>query len=156
MKRQVTEEQALKLHALGVDVKMLVPNTKTSDWKDMFPTTLNDILDGAEFYMDDWYLDRLTETKKEPEPEPQTKPEDDDELPEELKMKLPVKPPEKEPEPKKPVRKVGQPVPLDEGRIIALRKADPPRSYRWIAEDMGVSEATIFNRCKKLTEEGRL
>ena len=57
---------------------------------------------------------------------------------------------------KKPVRKVGQPVPLDDGRIIALRKADPPRSYKWIAEDMGVSEATIFNRCKKLTEEGRL
>lgn len=163
MKRQITKEQALKLHMLGVDVKMLVPNTKTSDWKDMFPTTLNDILDGAEFYADDWYLDLLIEAKQK-EPEPESQPEPDDELPAELKMKLPVKLPE-EPkkvpveiieEPKKPVRKVGQTIELDEGRIIALRTAKPPRSYKWIAEDMGVSEATIFNRCKKLAEEGRL
>lgn len=89
----------------------------------------------------------------EPEPEPEPLP-----LPE----PEPVVIQEREPEPKKelleelPKRKPGTPVRLDEGRIIALRKANPPRSYKWIAEDMGVSEATIFNRCKKLTEEGRL
>ena len=46
---------------------------------------------------------------------------------------------------KKPKRKV------DVGRIVALYTANPPRSVRWIADDLGCSEPTVL---KVLKEEG--
>lgn len=46
---------------------------------------------------------------------------------------------------KKPKRKV------DVGRIVALYTANPPRSVKWIADDLGCSEPTVL---KVLKEEG--
>ena len=43
---------------------------------------------------------------------------------------------------------------IDDGRIMALAKAN--RSAQWIADDMGISVATVFNHIKKLKAEGRL
>lgn len=140
MLRQISLNEALDRYKVGIDTKCLCPDTEGAGWIDMYPTTLKGILHDIVF---------LADVEEEPEQEPVTDPEpEDDEMPVELKLKMPVKP--------KDIRKPGTPVKLDEGRIIALRTANPPRSYKWIAEDMGVSEATIFNRCKKLTEEGRL
>lgn len=138
MLKQISLDEAIDRYKAGIDTKCLCPDTEGGEWSDMYPTTLKDILHDIVFLVDD---------AEEPvtEPEPEKEPEQD---PEELKLKMPVK--------LKEVRKPGTPVKLDEGRIIALRTANPPRSYKWIAEDMGVSEATIFNRCKKLAEEGRL
>ena len=137
MLKQISLDEALDRLRNGIDTKCLCPDTDEADWTDMYTTTFKDILHDVVFLAD------VEEEPETAEPEPEQKPEDD-EMPEELKMKMPVK------------RKIGIPVKLDEGRIIALRTANPPRSYKWIAEDMGVSEATIFNRCKKLAEEGRL
>ena len=50
----------------------------------------------------------------------------------------------KESEPKKPKK-----IDIDMGKVNALRKAG--RTIEWIAADMGVSAATIYNRLK---EEG--
>ena len=140
MLRQISLNEALDRYKAGIDTKCLCPDTEGGEWSAMYPTTLHEVLHDIVF---------LADVEEEPMPEPAPEPEqpeqeDDDEMPEELKLKMPVK------------RKIGIPVKLDEGRIIALRTANPPRSYKWIAEDMGVSEATIFNRCKKLAEEGRL
>ena len=137
MLKQISLDEAIDRYKAGIDTKCLCPDTEGGEWSDMYPTTLKDILHDIVFLAD-------VEEEPMPVPAPEPEPEDDDEMPEELKLKMPVK------------RKIGIPVKLDEGRIIALRTANPPRSYKWIAEDMGVSEATIFNRCKKLAEEGRL
>ena len=136
MLKQISLNEAIDRYKAGIDTKCLCPDTEGAGWADMYPTTLHEVLHDIVFLADE------EEEPESAEPDPEQEP--DDEMPEELKLKMPVK------------RKVGIPVKLDEGRIIALRTANPPRSYKWIAEDMGVSEATIFNRCKKLTEEGRL
>ena len=141
MLKQISLNEAIDRYKAGIDTKCLCPDTEGGEWSDMYPTTLHEVLHDIVFLADE------EEEPETAEPEPEQKPEDD-EMPGELKMKMPVK--------LKEVRKPGTPVKLDEGRIVALRTANPPRSYKWIAEDMGVSEATIFNRCKKLTEEGRL
>ena len=141
MLKQISLDEAIDRYKAGIDTKCLCPDTDEADWTDMYTTTFKGILHDVVFLAD------VEEEPESVEPEPEQEPEDD-EMPEELKLKMPIKP--------KEARKPGTPVKLDEGRIIALRTVNPPRSYKWIAEDMGVSEATIFNRCKKLTEEGRL
>lgn len=37
----------------------------------------------------------------------------------------------------------------DHGRIVALYTANPPRSIKWIAEDMGITQQTVINHLKK-------
>ena len=63
-------------------------------------------------------------------------------------------------------RKVNKPIPekavagskkrekIDTGKLIALAKAG--RTREWIADEMGVSVATVYNYLKKAKEEGRL
>ena len=60
--------------------------------------------------------------------------------------------PEEEPEPE-PVE-VSKPEPVkrervDHDRIVALYKANPPRSVAWIAGDVGCSAQTVINHLKK-------
>ena len=38
---------------------------------------------------------------------------------------------------------------IDHGRIVALYKANPPRTVKWIAEDMGITQQTVINHLKK-------
>ena len=40
---------------------------------------------------------------------------------------------------------------IDHGRIVALYTANPPRSIKWIADDVGCSVQTVINH---LTKEG--
>ena len=37
----------------------------------------------------------------------------------------------------------------DHGRIVALYTANPPRSIKWIADDMGITQQTVINHLKK-------
>lgn len=39
--------------------------------------------------------------------------------------------------------------PADHGRIVALYTANPPRSIKWIADDMRISQQTVINHLKK-------
>ena len=43
---------------------------------------------------------------------------------------------------------------IDMGKLIALAKAG--RTKEWIADEMGVSVATVYNYLKKAREEGKL
>ena len=43
---------------------------------------------------------------------------------------------------------------IDMGKLVALAKAG--RTREWIAEDMGISVATVYNYLKKAKEEGLL
>ena len=43
---------------------------------------------------------------------------------------------------------------IDMGKLIALAKAG--RTKEWIADEMGISVATVYNYLKKAKEEGRL
>ena len=61
--------------------------------------------------------------EKQEEPEPEMEPE-----------------PEQEPKEKKKV---------DHDRIVALYRANPPRSVAWIADDVGCSFQTVINHLKK-------
>lgn len=38
---------------------------------------------------------------------------------------------------------------IDHGRIVALYTANPPRSVKWIAQDMQISQQTVINHLKK-------
>ena len=65
-------------------------------------------------------------------------------------------PEEKKPErPEKPVKKdapkAGKKKPLDEGKLLALRKAG--WSFEKIADELGCATQTIINRYKELTKE---
>ena len=37
----------------------------------------------------------------------------------------------------------------DHDRIVALYTANPPRSVKWIADDMGITPQTVINHLKK-------
>ncbi len=52
--------------------------------------------------------------------------------------------PVQEPEPKEKKK-------VDHDRVVALYKANPPRSVAWIADDVGCSTQTVINH---LTKEG--
>ena len=57
--------------------------------------------------------------------------------------------PEKE-EPKKEEKTRGGVMKAaDHGRIVALYTANPPRSIKWIADDMGITQQTVINHLKK-------
>lgn len=43
---------------------------------------------------------------------------------------------------------------IDDGKLMALYKAG--RTQAWIADDMGISIATVYNHLKKLREEGKI
>ena len=43
---------------------------------------------------------------------------------------------------------------IDDGKLMALYKAG--RTKEWIADDMGISIATVYNHLKKLREEGKI
>ena len=58
------------------------------------------------------------------------------------------------PIPEKAVAGSGKREKIDMGKLIALAKAG--RTREWIADDMGVSVATVYNYLKKAKEEGRL
>lgn len=48
-----------------------------------------------------------------------------------------------------PKKKGGVMKPADHGRIVALYTANPPRSVKWIADDMKISQQTVINHLKK-------
>lgn len=52
--------------------------------------------------------------------------------------------PEEEPEPESKEKKK-----VDHDRIVALYRANPPRSVAWIADDVGCSVQTVINHLKK-------
>lgn len=58
------------------------------------------------------------------------------------------------PIPEKVVAGSGKREKIDMGKLIALAKAG--RTREWIADEMGVSVATVYNYLKKAKEEGRL
>lgn len=64
---------------------------------------------------------------------------------------------EEEEEPKEEKSRGGITKPADHGRIIALYTANPPRTIKWIADDMGITQQTVINHLKKegLYESGK-
>lgn len=58
------------------------------------------------------------------------------------------------PIPEKVIAGSGKREKIDMGKLIALAKAG--RTREWIADEMGVSVATVYNYLKKAKEEGRL
>ena len=56
--------------------------------------------------------------------------------------------PEEEPEPEEKQKEKKK---VDHDRIVALYRANPPRSVAWIADDVGCSAQTVINH---LTKEG--
>ena len=57
---------------------------------------------------------------------------------------------EEEEEPKKEEKTRGGVMKAaDHGRIVALYTANPPRSIKWIADDMGITQQTVINHLKK-------
>lgn len=60
-------------------------------------------------------------------------------------------------EPNKEEKTRGYTKNVDHARIVALYTANPPRSIKWIADDMGISEKTVINHLKRdgLYEPGK-
>ena len=52
-------------------------------------------------------------------------------------------------EEEKPKTRGGVMKAADHGRIVALYTANPPRSIKWIADDMGITQQTVINHLKK-------
>lgn len=58
---------------------------------------------------------------------------------------------------KKTEKRGGVMKPADHGAIVALYTANPPRSVKWIADDLGITPQTVINHLKKegLYDPGR-
>ena len=127
--KQITLEEALRLAANGNEVMALVPGEEKSDWREMIPDTLQNMLSGVMFFRREPALEKpMIDLEEDPPPLPRT-----DEAVAGGKGKK-----------KKPI---------DTGKTLALRKAG--WSMKKIGDELGISESSVFNYLKKLEQEGK-
>lgn len=127
--KQITLEEALRLAANGNEVMTLVPGEEKSDWREMIPDTLQNMLSGVMFFQREPALEKpMIDSEEDPPPQPRT---DEAVVGGKGKKKKPI----------------------DTGKMLALRKAG--WSMKKIGDELGISESSVFNYLKKLEQEGK-
>ena len=130
--KQIDMDKALELASKGVEVPVLVPTGPGSGWESMVPDTLQNLLSDVMFF------------RKEPAMEKA-------EFTLEALTEKQIPPSQQEGSAAKDASKVSKnkrQQPVDTGKIMALRNAG--WSYKKIAEEMRVSEGTVYNRVKEM------
>lgn len=132
--KQIDQNTALDLCKKGVEVKVLAPNVREpKHWTDYYPDTMQNMLEGCLFFLE---APATEDSEKEPETLPDPAPAG------------------QESKTTRPSGKAGgKRVKVDRGKVLALHKAG--RSNKWIAEDMGLHEGTVYRILKEVKEEGQ-
>lgn len=67
--KQITLEEALRLAANGNEVMALVPGEEKSDWREMIPDTLQNMLSGVVFFRREPALEKpMIDSEEDPPP----------------------------------------------------------------------------------------
>ena len=134
--KQIDMEKALELAAKGMEIKVLAPIGQEDGWENLVPDTLQHMLEGVIFFRQEPALEKEilpVVSREEPEPPAEKSLSD---LTKELKQARPQK---------------GK-LDVDIGKMKALREAG--WSYAKIADEMRISEGSVYNYLKRAEEEG--
>lgn len=126
--KQIDMAEALRLAGEGMEIKVMAPGDPELGWKGLKPDTLQVMLQGCLFFRDE-----------------AAENQESDHVVETVKER----PMKERPAVKKKPKKV-----VDRGKVVALHRAG--RSNKWIADDMGLHENTVYRILKELKEEGKL
>ena len=147
--KQISKDEALQLASKGQDILIMVPGEGDGSWNHMVPDTLHNLLAGLMFF------------RKEPALENQILEEDN--TPPRCKSNRDVKKPSgSTPKPATNSEASGaegsgaekkKRVAVDTGKMLALRNAG--WTMKKIAEELGISECTVFNYLKKMEMEDK-
>ena len=138
--KQIDMAKALELAAKGMEIKVLAPIGQEGGWENLVPDTLQNMLEGVMFFRQEPAMEKeifpvetvldVTEPLSE-----KTLSEIEAGLKQELKQARPQK---------------GK-LDVDIGKMKALREAG--WSYAKIADEMRISEGSVYNYLKRAEEE---
>ena len=134
--KQIDMAKALEL-AAKVEIKVLAPIGQEGGWENLVPDTLQNMLEGVMFFRTEPALEKEilpVVSREEPEPSAEKSLSD---LTKELKQARPQK---------------GK-LDVDIGKMKALREAG--WSYAKIADEMRISEGSVYNYLKRAEEEAK-
>ena len=139
--KQLDMAKALELAAKGMEIKVLAPIGQESSWENLVPDTLQHMLEGVMFFRQEPAMEKeifpvetvldVTEPLSE-----KTLSEIEAGLKQELKQARPAG---------------GKRMNVDIGKMKALREAG--WSYAKIADEMRISEGSVYNYLKRAEEE---
>ena len=133
--KQIDMAKALELAAKGMEIKVLAPIGQEGGWENLVPDTLQNMLEGVIFFRQEPALEKeilLVVSREEPEPPAEKSLSD---LTKELKQ----------------ARLQKGKLDVDIGKMKALREAG--WSYAKIADEMRISEGSVYNYLKRAEEE---
>ncbi len=134
--KQIDMAKALELAAKGMEIKVLAPIGQEDGWENLVPDTLQHMLEGVIFFRQEPALEKEilpVVSREEPEPPAEKSLSD---LTKELKQ----------------ARLQKGKLDVDIGKMKALREAG--WSYAKIADEMRISEGSVYNYLKRAEEEG--
>lgn len=135
--KQIDMAKALELAAKGMEIKVLAPIGQEGGWENLVPDTLQHMLEGVMFFRQEPAMEKeILPVVSGEEPEPPAEKSLSD-LTKELKQARPQK---------------GK-LDVDIGKMKALREAG--WSYAKIADEMRISEGSVYNYLKRAEEEER-
>ena len=135
--KQIDMAKALELAAKGMEIKVLAPIGQEGGWENLVPDTLQHMLEGVIFFRQEPAMEKeILPVVSGEEPEPPAEKSLSD-LTKELKQARPQK---------------GK-LDVDIGKMKALREAG--WSYAKIADEMRISEGSVYNYLKRAEEEER-
>lgn len=139
--KQIDMAKALELAAKGMEIKVLAPIGQEGGWENLVPDTLQNMLEGVMFFRQEPAMEKeifpvetvldVTEPLSE-----KTLSEIEAGLKQELKQARPAG---------------GKRMNVDIGKMKALREAG--WSYAKIADEMRISEGSVYNYLKRAEEE---
>ena len=134
--KQIDMEKALELAAKGMEIKVLAPIGQEDGWENLVPDTLQHMREGVMFFRQEPAMEtEILPVVSGEEPEPPAEKSLSD-LTKELKQ----------------ARLQKGKLDVDIGKMKALREAG--WSYAKIADEMRISEGSVYNYLKRAEEEG--
>lgn len=163
--KQIPQDEALKLFLKGTDIMVMSPGTRDSEWREMIPDTLSNLLEGMMFFrrepavMAPADLDIKTDRTLSDIPLPAFNPSrapdsagiDSDNASEKEADNSDDPEPEAsehDNEDKEKDAKHKKRVQVDTGKLMALRKAG--WSVPKIADELGIGKSTVYNYVMKM------
>lgn len=140
--KQISKEEALQLASKGQDIMIMVPGEGDGSWSDMVPDTLQNLLAGLMFFRKEPALENINEESTPPPAAKQPAGLDrETEKTSGSTEKSAANSVASGAERKKRIT-------VDTGKLVALRNAG--WSMKKIAEELGISEGSVFNYLKKM------
>ena len=158
--KQIPQDEALRLFLKGTDIMVMSPGTRDSEWREMIPDTLSNLLEGMMFFRREpameTGLDIKTDRTLSDIPFPAFNPsqapdstgiDSDNEAEKEADNSDDQEPEASEHDNEKDAKHKKR-VQVDTGKLMALRKAG--WSVSKIADELGIGKSTVYNYVMKM------